>query len=102
MKIYEEKRSFIIPYSENNHLYSDYLYDNLRILYDKRDITIAKYSKYYYEWEIIPEFDEKGPINLKKSNFNLKDGDWIAVRDDNFSDNSKDDFSTLEDKKVNL
>lgn len=100
-KTYEKKTNFILSSTENNQLLSDNLYDNVRIIYGKNDITVAKYSKYYYEWEIIPEFDEKGPVNLKKSNFNLKDGDWIAVRDDSLlSGFKKDDFSTEEDKNV--
>ncbi len=100
-KTYEKKTSFVLFSTENNQLLSDNLYDSIRFLYGKNDISVAKYSKYYYEWEIIPEFDEKGPVNLKKSNFNLKDGDWIAVRDDSLlGDNIKDDFSTEEDKNV--
>lgn len=101
-KIYEKKINYVFNYGENNQLFSDYLYDNIRILLEKNNITIAKYSKYYYEWEIIPEFDEKGPINLKKSNFNLKDGDWISVKDDSllFPNQKNDDFSTEEDLRV--
>jgi hypothetical protein len=100
-KTYRKKLNFIITAAENNQILSDNLYNNVRFLYGKTEITLAKYSKYYYEWEIIPEFDEKGPINLKKSNFNLKDGDWIAVRNDSLLENNKkDDFSTEEDKKV--
>jgi len=100
-KNYQKKTNFYLTSNENNQLYSDNLYNYVRILFGKNDLTIAKYSKYYYEWEIIPEYDEKGPINLKKSNFNLKDGDWIAVRDDSLlSNKKKDDFSTEEDKNV--
>jgi len=100
-KTFVKKINFILNATENNQLYSDNLYDNIRILLGKNELTLAKYSKYYYEWEVIPEFDEKGPINLKKSNFNLKDGDWIAFRDDSLlSNEKKDDFSTEEDKEV--
>jgi hypothetical protein len=43
-----------------------------------------------------------GPINLRKSPYSLKDGDWIGVRNDNEEGNDKDDFQTEEDKKVNI
>ena len=97
-KIYEKKINYILKYNENNQLLSDNLYDNIRILLNKNNISIAKYSKYYYEWDFIPEYDQNGPINLKKSNYSLKDGDWIGVRGDLLEKN--DDFSTEEDLKV--
>lgn len=42
----------------------------------------------------------EGVFNLQKSNFKIKDGDWICIRNDDIENSEKDDFSTEEDKKV--
>jgi hypothetical protein len=98
-KIYENKKNYILNI-ENNKITSEEFYNSLRKFCHNDNITIAKYAKYFYEWEIIPEMGSEGVYNLLKSNFKIKDGDWISIRNDDIENSEKDDFSTEEDKKV--
>lgn len=98
-KTYENKRNFIVNV-ENNKLSSEYFYNSLKEFCGKEIITMAKYAKYFYEWEIVPEMGSEGAFNLQKSNFKIKDGDWICIRNDDEVNSEKDDFGTEEDKKV--
>lgn len=41
---------------------------------------------------------ETGPVNIRKGPYNLKDGDWIGVRDDDEPGSDKD--GSKEDKNV--
>lgn len=94
-KIYENKREFIFEYL-NNCATSDQLYSNIRAI-TKDDFSIVKYAKHYYTWELVPEIDENGVINLRKGPYNLKDGDYIGLVK---SDTLEDDYQTEEDKSI--
>ena len=69
---YVNKKSILFTYQ--NTASSNLLYDMIRSEINLKNITIAKHTKSYYNWEIIPEMENDQPINLKKSNYNLKDG----------------------------
>jgi hypothetical protein len=69
---YYNKKNCIFNYQTTAS--SDLLYNNLRELYKLDNITVTKHTKSYYNWEIIPESEETGPINLKSSYYSLKDG----------------------------
>lgn len=69
---YLNKKSFLFTYQ--NTATSDLLYEKIRSTTNLRNITIAKHTKSYYNWEIIAEFENQQPINLKKSSYNIKDG----------------------------
>jgi hypothetical protein len=97
-KSYTDKQSIIFEFS-NNLASSDQLYEIVRKLTGWRNIKLAKYAKFNYQWDEISEVNENGPINLRKV-FNLRDGDWIGVRNEEDELSKKDDFQTDEDKKV--
>ncbi len=80
----------------NTSASSDQLYKFVREQYNSDRVTLVKYSKYYYTWEVIPEKDNKGPVNLRKNPYNIKDGDWIGI----VEGDEEDDYQTHEDKKV--
>ena len=82
--------------SNNNVATSDQLYAQFRIQSGLQNITLAKYAKYNYVWEVIPESES---VNLRKA-FNLRDGDWIGIRDEDIVLDYCDDFQTAEDAKV--
>jgi len=69
---YTNKKSFIFTYQTTAS--SDSLYEKIRSFIKLRNITIAKHTKTYYNWEIIPEIENDQAINLKKSSYNIKDG----------------------------
>jgi hypothetical protein len=99
-KSYVGKKSVIFEYL-NNLASADQLYELCRHESGFNNISIAKYSKGFYEWEFIPEMSEEGSVNLRKGPYNIKDGDWIGIRND--SENVEgDDFSTFEDAEVIL
>ena len=94
-RIYTDRKDLIWVY--NQFASSDQLYKFAKNIYnDITDIELIKYNKYYYTWEIIPEMDKKGPINLRKGPFNIKDGDWIGIKESKIVD----DCQTDEDQKV--
>lgn len=102
---YLDKKSLVFHYEKIAS--SVLLYQNLRTLYKLDNITIAKHTKSYYNWDIIPETEDNAPVNLKKSYYNLKDGgeyiiklDWIGVRNDDVTGAENDTMQTDEDKKV--
>jgi hypothetical protein len=94
-RIYTEKEEKIWEFS--SPATSDQLYKFVREEYNLDRISLLKYSKYYYTWEIIPEKDNKGPINLRKNPYNIKDGDWIGFK----IGDQEDDYQTDEDRRVN-
>jgi hypothetical protein len=93
-RIYMDKEEKIWEY--NTSALSDQLYNFVREFYNLDNITLIKYSKYYYTWEIIPEKDNKGPLNLRKNPYNIKDGDWIGIKEGD----QEDDYQTDEDRRV--
>jgi hypothetical protein len=74
---YTGKRSFIFAYEATAN--SSLLYSQLRSIFNLDNITIAKHTKSYYNWEIIPEIENDQPINLKKSYYSLKDGGNLVL-----------------------
>jgi hypothetical protein len=98
-KIYYDKTSVIFEFA-NNFASSDQLYELIRKKTECQEILLAKYSKYYYTWEEIPEMEENGPVNLRKGPFNIRDGDWIGWAETSKHDQWKDDWQTVEDKRV--
>ena len=78
--IYENKKIFFIQNDPNIFTTKD-LYDLCRIHSKWMNISIAKYNKGNYEYELIEEFDDNNkPFSLKKGNYNLRDSDWIAIK----------------------
>ncbi len=72
---YETKDSFIFEFE--GIATSDQLYEASRKFYNLRDIVLGKYSKGNYKWELLPEIDEDGALNLRKSPYALRDGGKI-------------------------
>jgi hypothetical protein len=99
-KSYYDKKSIIFQFN-NNLASSDQLYAKCLVVSGFKNISIAKYVKFNYTWELIPEMEESGPINLRKA-FNLRDGDWIGIRNEDEELDFVDDFQTPEDIKVNF
>ena len=81
---------------------SQILYLHCREFSNWKNITVSKYIRGMYNYEIIKEYDQKGkPINLKKGQFSLRDSDWIAIRNDDEEESEKDNFMTEYDIKEN-
>ena len=100
-KNYYNKKIKIINFDKNT-FDSQILYLHCREYSNWKNITISKYIRGLYNYEIIREYDEKGkPINLKKGQFTLRDSDWIAIRNDDEEESEKDNFMTEYDIKEN-
>ena len=77
-KTYLHKKSFVFEFETTAN--SVLLYQYMRTLSKMDNISIAKHTKSYYNWEDIPEYDNMAAaINLKKSSYNLKDGGNIYL-----------------------
>ena len=100
-KNYYNKKIKIINFDKNT-FDSQILYLHCREYSNWKNITISKYIRGLYNYEIIREYDEKGkPINLKKGQFTLRDSDWIAIRNDDEEESEKDNYMTEYDIKEN-
>ena len=100
-KKYYNKTIKIINFDKNT-FDSQILYLHCREFSNWKNITVSKYIRGMYNYEIIKEYDEKGkPINLKKGQFTLRDSDWIAIRNDDEEESEKDNFMTEFDIKEN-
>ena len=100
-KNYYNKKIKIINFDKNT-FDSQILYLHCREYSNWKNITVSKYIRGLYNYEIIREYDEKGkPINLKKGQFTLRDSDWIAIRNDDEEESEKDNFMTEYDIKEN-
>ena len=86
--IYENKKIYFIQ-NDPNIFGTKELYDLCRIHSNWMNISIAKYNKGNYDYELIKEYDDKNKsTSLKKGNYILRDSDWIAIinldEDENF------------------
>ena len=81
-----------------------------------RDVTLAKFVAHKFEWQVVEDQrdpSEKGSLlnqvkaaksaqgiyNLRKGPFQLKDGDLIALRNEQLNISGQDDFQCVSDKK---
>ena len=77
--IYENKKIYFIQ-NDPNIFGTKELYDLCRIHSNWMNISIAKYNKGNYDYELIKEYDDKNKsTSLKKGNYILRDSDWIAI-----------------------
>lgn len=87
---FHDKRPFVLEFT--NPLTTTELYEKIAKHVNNEDILLAKYQKPFYTWEVIPNTGE----SLKKSQYNLKDGDFICYRR-NDSEARNDNFQSNED-----
>lgn len=74
---------------------SEILYKKCREFSQWNNISIAKYFRGFFKWEILNEFDNKGkPIKLNKGSCIIRSSDWIGIRNDDEKDNLNDNFLT--------
>lgn len=79
-------------------LTTSFLYEEIEKMTQCKNFSLAKYFKADYKWERIVNDGD----NLKKNQFNLKDGDFIAYRDEDELEalKIKDNLQTKEDEKM--
>ena len=97
---YINKKIFFIQ-NDPNIFGTKELYDLCRIHSNWMNISIAKYNKGTYDYEEIKEYDENNKsYSLKKGNYNLRDSDWIAIKNLDEDDIFCTQFDLIQQKEI--